>query len=116
MEQHNSLRYMCLQLFLMSLSLAIPLIIIGASGWIITIATIIVFASALSGSIGIAYIYRVIHNIILRPGLYIWALIVAISGHQDIIAIGFYIIFAFQLKNIIGNFIGEALILSHLKR
>ena len=115
MDKNPSLSYLLLQLFLMSLSLTIPLILIGASGWIITLVTIIVFATALSGSVGIAYIYRVLHNIILRPGLYIWALIVAISGEQDIVAIGFYIAFACQLKNIIGNFIGEIMLLRNLR-
>lgn len=102
-------------LFLMSLSLNIPLILIGASGWTLTLVIIVVFATALSGNTLIAYIYRVLHNIILRPGLYIWALIVAISGPQDIVTIGFYIVFAFQLKNIVGNLIGEVMILSNLK-
>jgi hypothetical protein len=114
MEENNSLNFMLWKLFLMSLSLTIPLIMIGASGWIITLATIIVFATALSGRTRIAYIYRILHNILLRPGLYIWALIVTISGPQDIVAIGFYIAIVCQAKNIIGNFIGEILILSSL--
>lgn len=111
MENNPSLSYLLRHLFLMSLSLTIPLIMIGASIWIITLVTIIVFATALSGRVGIAYIYRIIHNILLRPGLYIWALIVTIAGPQDIIAIGFYIALALQLKNIIVNFIGEIILL-----
>lgn len=114
MEENNSFNFMLWKLFLMSLSLAIALIIIGASGWVITLITIIVFATAWSGRTGIAYIYRVLHNVILRPGLYIWALIVTVSGPQDIIAIGFYIALACQAKNIISNFIGEVIILSSL--
>lgn len=114
MEKGPSLGYALRRLFLMSLSLAIPLIMIGASGWIITLVTIIIFATALCGNMGIAYIYRLLHNIILRPGLYIWALIVIVSGQQDIVAIGFYIVFACQLKNIIGNFIGEILLLKSM--
>jgi hypothetical protein len=116
MEENNSLSFLLWQLFLMSLSLAIALIIIGASGWIITITTIIIFATALSGNVGIAFIYRVIHNIILRPGLYIWALIVTITGPQDLVAIGFYIALVCQAKNIIGNFVGEIIILSSIRK
>lgn len=115
MDKDRSFTIMLRQLFLMSLSLTVPLILIGASSLVITIVTIIVFATALSGSVLIAYVYRLLHNIILRPGLYIWALIVAISGAQDIITIGFYIVFVCQLKNIIANFIGEIMILSNLK-
>ena len=111
MDNNNSLGFLLWKLFLMSLSLAIPLIMIGASGWIITLVTIIVFATALSGRVGIAYIYRMLHNILLRPGLYIWALIVTIAGPQDVVAIGFYIVFACQAMNIISNFIGEVIVL-----
>ena len=98
----------------MALSLNIPLILIGAPFWILTLVTVVVFATALSGSTLIAYIYRILHNILLRPGLYIWALIVTIAGPQDIVAIGFYIVFACQLMNIISNFIGEIIILSSI--
>ena len=114
MNNNNSFGYLLRQLFLMSLSLCIPLVLIGASGWIITIASIIIFATALSGNTGIAYIYRLLHNIILRPGLYVWALIVTIAGPQDAVAIGFYIVLVCQTKNIIGNFIGEIIILLSL--
>ena len=116
MDENQSFRYLLFQLFLMSLSVAIPLIVIGASGWVITITTIVIFATALSGNSGIAYIYRIIHNILLRPGLYIWALVVAISGPQDIIAIGFYIVIAVQAKNIITNLIGEIILLSSIAK
>ena len=111
MDNNNSLGFLLWKLFLMSLSLAIPLIMIGTSGWIITLVTVIVFATALSGRVGIAYIYRMLHNILLRPGLYIWALIVTIAGPQDVVAIGFYVVFACQAMNIISNFIGEVIAL-----
>ena len=115
MENNRSFGFTMFYLFLMSLSLNIPLILIGASGWILALVIVVVFATALSGNAGIAYIYRVLHNIVLRPGLYIWALIVIIGGPQDIVAIGFYLVFALQLKNIIFNFIGEILLLMNLK-
>ena len=114
MQENSSFSFLLWQLFLMSLSLAIALIMIGASGWIITLVTIIIFATALSGRAGIAYIYRIIHNLLLRPGLYIWALIITITGPQDIVAIGFYVALVCQAKNIISNFIGEIIILSSL--
>ena len=114
MEENTSLGFLLRQLLLMSVSVAIPLIMIGAAGWIITLSTIIVFATALSGNVGIAYFYRILHNILIRPGLYIWALIVTIAGPQDIVAIGFYIVLACQVINIIGNFIGEIIMLASL--
>ena len=114
MENDRSLGYALWHLFFMSLSLTIPLIMIGASSWVITLVTILIFVTALCGNVGIAYIYRMLHNIILRPGLYIWALIATIAGPQDIIAIGFYIVLVFQAKNIISNLIGEIIILSSL--
>lgn len=114
MKENNSLNFMLLHLFLMALSLNIPLIIIGAPGWVLTLVVIIVFASGLSGSVGFSYIYRTIHNILLRPGFYIWALIVAVAGEQDIISIAFYVILVCQLKSIICNLIGEIIILSSL--
>lgn len=113
MENNHSYGYTMFYLFLMSLSLNIPLILIGAPMWVLTLVIIAVFSSALSGSMAIAYAYRLMHNLILRPGLYIWALIVTIAGPQDIVAIGFYVIFGCQLKNIIENFIGEIIILSN---
>jgi len=111
METERSFRYALFYLFLMSLSLTIPLIIIGSSSWIIILVTVAVFASALCGNPLIALIYRQLHNIILRPGLYIWAIIVAISGPQDFVAIAFYIIAFLQIWNIIKNFFGEVLLL-----
>lgn len=114
MKNDRSFAWLSLRLLLMSLSINIPLIIIGTPFWVNILAIVAIFATAFSGNAGIAYIYRIIHNILLRPGLYIWALIVTITGPQDLVAIGFYIAFVFQLKNIIGNFIGEILILSSL--
>lgn len=116
MDKTQSFRFVLWQLFLMSLSLTIPLIMIGASGWIITLVTIIIFATALSGHTGIAYVYRALHNIILRPGLYIWALVVTLTGPQDIVAIAFYIILALQTKNILSNLFGEVVVLCSLTK
>lgn len=114
MDNNRSFKYALIQLFFMSLSLAIPLIVIGASKWVISSVSLIVFVSALCGNAGIAYIYRILHNIILRPGLYIWALVVSIKGQQDVFSVAFYIIFVCQLKNIVTTFIGEIIILLSL--
>ena len=116
MDNNPSIGFLLRQLGLASLSLAIPMILIGASGWIITIVTILIFATTLSGNVGIAYIYRAIHNILLRPGLYIWATIVVIGGPQDFVAIGFYVVLAFQIKSIVCNLIGEVIMLSELMK
>ena len=70
-----------------------------------TLATIVIFIAGLSGNVLLAYIYRMIYSIFLRPGLYISALIVTIAGPQDIIAIVFYIALGCQIKNIAENFV-----------
>ena len=114
MEENTSINYLNRHLLLMTLSINIPLIIIGAPFWVNILAIVAIFATAWSGNVGISYIYRAIHNILLRPGLYIWALIVAVTGSQDLVAIGFYIVMICQAKNIIVNFIGEIIILSSL--
>ena len=106
--------YALFKLFLTSLSLTIPLIMIGASGLVTSIVTILVFASALCGNVGIAYIFRALYNILLRPGLYIWAFIDAISNQQDFFSVCFYIIFALQIINIVANFIGEIIMIISL--
>jgi hypothetical protein len=111
MDNERSYKYALIKLLFMSLSLTVPLIMIGASSLIISLISLIVFVSALCGNVLIAYIYRVLQNIILRPGLYIWALIATIRGPQDFIAICFYIIFALQIINIIKNFIFEIILL-----
>lgn len=98
----------------MSLSLTIPLVVIGAPIWSIVLITVVIFASALSGREGVALLYRLAHNIIIRPGLYIWGLVVAISGPQDFVAISFYIVAALQLWGILKNFIGEVLLILFL--
>lgn len=114
MENDRSLAWLSGHLLLMSLSLNIPLIIIDTPFWVNILATIVIFATAFSGNTLVAYIYRVIHNVLLRPGLYIWALLVTITGPQDIIAIGFYIATVIQFKNIVGNLIGEIAVLSSI--
>lgn len=111
MDNNHSFGFAMFTLFLMSLSLTIPLVVINAPIWIIVLITIAVFASALSGNEGIALLYRQFHNIVLRPALYIWALVIAINGPQDFVAIGFYIAAALQIWNIIKNFIGEILLI-----
>ena len=104
-NNNNSPRYILRKLFLMSLSIVFPLILIGTPGWGLTLATIVIFAAELSNNALISYIYRMIHNIFLRPGLYICALIITITGPQDFIAIVFYIALGFQIKNIAENFV-----------
>lgn len=111
MNTDRSFKYALFILFLMSLSLTIPLIFLNAPWWVLSIVTLAVFATALSGSELIALVYRLIHNIVLRPGLYIWALVITINGPQDFLAIAFYIIAGLQALSIIKNFLGEIFIL-----
>lgn len=111
MNSDRSFSYMLFSLFMMSLSLTVALIIISAPAWVIALVSLSVFASALSGSISLAFTFKALYNILLRPGLYIWALVAAVCGPQDFFAIAFYIIAGLQVWNIIKNFVGEAFIL-----
>lgn len=112
MDNERSFGYMIWTLLLMSFSLTIALIMIDAPTWVISVVAASVFVSALCGNVVVAYIYRAIYNILLRPGLYIWATIVTIMGEQDWIAIAFYIALALQLVNIIKKFFAEIVLIS----
>ena len=91
--------------FFMSLSLTIALIMLHASGWIITFATLFVFIPIIFPGGIIELIVTIGYEIILRPVLYPWALVVTIKGEQDVIAIIFYVLFGLQIIGIVRRFI-----------
>ena len=107
MNNNTSRNYGLFRLFLLSLSLAIPLIVIGAPGWIIALASVYVFSPLLFKSELLLYITAWLYDIVLRPGLYVWALIVAINGPQDFVAIAFYILAFLQAWSILKNLISQ---------
>lgn len=97
--------YVLFQLFLMELSLGIPLIMLEAPLWLILMATFLIFTPMLFGSFTYATILYCSYDVI-RPILYIWALVVTILGVQDFFAIAFYILAGLQAISIVKRFIG----------
>ena len=103
-------KYPFLVSFLMTLSLIFPLAIIGAPSWLFFVVSLLVF---------LPYIVRIPELIliigyayyVIKPILYIWALVVTIQGKQDFIAIVFYILFALQIFPMVKNLIGTIWIL-----
>ena len=89
----------------MQLSIGLPLIMLNAPLWLILGATFLVFSPLFFGSLTYATFLFCSYDII-RPILYIWALVVTIGGKQDFIAIAFYVLFALQAISIIKRLIG----------
>lgn len=105
MKDNRMLNYGLFMAFLYSLSLTIPLLIIDVPFWVISVVSLVMFLPYIIPSDWTAIAVIALYTLILRPGLYIWALVVAISGQQDIIAIAFYVIAGLQSVSIIKNFI-----------
>ena len=97
--------FLYIRIFLMSLSLTIALVMVDASSILIAITTFFLFSPLLFGSLTYATIVYIIYDIV-RPILYIWALVVTIQGEQDFIATAFYILAALQAINILKRFFG----------
>ena len=97
-------------LFLMNVSLTIPLIMMNTPYWLITVVTLLVFSPALIGSYTYAALHTFAYNI-LRFVLYVWGLVVTIGGKQDFFAIAFYILTALQAIDIIKKFIGTIMMM-----
>lgn len=92
-------------LFLMSLSLTVSLLMLDAPIWLICVATLLVFSPMFFGSLAYATFVYCTYDII-RPIVYIWALVVAIQGKQDFFAIAFYILTGLQAISIVKRFMG----------
>lgn len=102
-KQDNTFNY--IQIFLLSLSLTLPLIMVNTPVWLIAIVTFIMFSPALFGSVLYAVILYCLYDII-RPILYVWGLVVAIQGKQDFFTVAFYILVILQAVDILKRFIG----------
>jgi hypothetical protein len=109
MNDNRMVNYGLFMAFLSSLSLTIPLIVIGVPFGVISVVSLVVFLPYIIPSDWTAIAVIALYTLILRPGLYIWALVVAISGQQDIVAIAFYVIAGLQSVSIIKNFIAYIL-------
>lgn len=97
--------YIYILVFLRSLSLTLPLIMLDAPIWVICLATFILFSPLLFGSLLYTGIVYCLYDIV-RPILYIWGLVVTIQGKQDFFAIAFYVLMGLQIVNIIKRFLG----------
>ncbi len=104
MNENSASTYLVLNLFLKSLALAIPLIMINAPYFVIILVTLIMFLPAIIRSEAVMAVVAFIYTF-ARPILYIIALIVTFGGPQDFFAIAFYIISAIQAVFIVKNFI-----------
>lgn len=105
MSENRAINYGLFMAFLASLSLTIPLIVIGVPFWVISVVSLVMFLPYIIPSDWMAITAIALYTLLLRPGLYIWALVVAISGQQDFVAIAFYVIAGLQAISIIKNFI-----------
>lgn len=104
MNENRMVDYGLFMAFLATLSLTIPLIVIGAPFWVISIVSLIMFLPFIIPSDWTAIAVIALYTLLLRPGLYIWALVSAINGQQDFVAIAFYVIAGLQAISIVKNF------------
>ena len=116
MNEDHVVNYGLFMAVLASISISIPLIVIGVPYWVILAVSLFMFLPGIIQSTRIFIAVSAIYAILLRPGLYILGLIAAINGPQDFIAIAFYVIAGLQAYNIIKNFLAYTLILIYSKR
>lgn len=95
----------------MILSITLPLLMLNAPGWLISVVSLIILSPMLFCSIKLTVLIPYAYYII-KPFLYAWALVVTILGVQDFLAIAFYILMGLQTPKMIMNFIGTAFIVS----
>lgn len=108
MKEQDYTKKMLKMLLPMVVSVTIPLLILGAPVWLMTIVDLIILSPMLFWSVGLSVIVPYAYYI-ARPILYVWALVVAILGVQDFFAIAFYVLMAIQVPSMIINFIGTIL-------
>ena len=106
MKEQNYTKQMLCLLLPMVLSLTLPLLMLDAPVWLMTIVNLIILSPWLFESKGLSMIVPFAYYII-KPVLYIWALVITILGVQDFFAIAFYILMAIQTPRMIKNFIGS---------
>lgn len=94
----------------MVLSITIPLLMLDAPVWLMTLVDLIILSPMLLVSLKLSVIVPYAYYII-KPIIYVWALLVTILGVQDFFAIAFYILMGIQTPKMIINFIGTILII-----
>ena len=105
MNEDRMVNYGLFMAFLASLSLTIPLIVIGAPSLVISLVSLIMFLPFLIPSDWTGIVVIALYTLLLRPGLYIWGLVSAVNGQQDFVAIAFYIAAGLQAFGIVKNFV-----------
>ena len=109
MNGNRSLSYLLLNRTIMYMSLALPLIVLPVPLWVTLAVPAFVYLSVLMPSPTVEFIVKFLYSFLLRPGLYIAALVFAIGGKQDFVAISFYILAALQSFFIVKNFFSALL-------
>lgn len=94
-------------------SVSIPLIILDAHMIVILLVNLLVFLPQLvapivsmESALAVFSFSDLLYHLLLRPCLYVAALVVSVQGPQDFIAIAFYILAGVQAFNIIKSFLG----------
>ncbi len=108
--QNQSNNYLYIKILLMSVSLTIALVMLDANLLIISAITFLLFSPLMFLSVAWGTIVYTVYDIV-RPILYIWALVVTIKGEQDFIAMAFYILAILQAINIAKRFIGTLIVM-----
>lgn len=110
MNEQNYTKRMLWLLMPMVLSITLPLLMLDTPIWLMVIVDLIILSPWIFTSLKLSVIVPYTYYII-KPLLYIWALVVTILGKQDFFAIAFYILMGIQTPRMIKNFIGTILII-----
>lgn len=111
MNEKNYTKRMLRLLLPMVLSLTLPLLMLDAPVWLMTIVDLIILSPWVFRSEGLSVIVPFAYYIV-KPIIYVWALVVTILGVQDFFAIAFYILMGIQTPKMIINFIGSIIIIN----
>lgn len=104
MGNNNMLKYSLFAMLLKSFSITIALIMLNTPILVISGVTLIMFLSVLIRSVVFMGVVLQLYNLV-RPILYIIALIITIASAQDTVSIIFYILMAVQVPSMIINLI-----------
>lgn len=110
MKEQDYTKQMLRLMLPMVLSVTLPLLMLNAPVWLMTVVDLIILSPMLLWSEKLTRIVPFAYYII-NPILYVWALVVTILGVQDFFAIAFYILMGLQTPKMIKNFIGTILII-----
>lgn len=108
--------FLYVKIILMSLSIIIPLVMLYAPSWVISVATFLVLSPLIFSSMTYTFILYNIYYLV-KPILYVCAFVTTIQGQQDFVAIAFYILFALQAISMVKGFLGAiGIIISALEK